>query len=211
MVRERMQVLVPSCKAVFSTNTEDRAPFGPLVAGTGEKEFKYTDQSEFGCAGSQCAFVGPTTGLVYEGGGYLKQLPSIGERKTRDTAVTMIKQLHDSLFIDRYTSAIFVESVVYDTARNALGLVRLALELPPSVCQRMYMKVSHDTEKRPSETEKRPSDTEKRPSDTEQRPSDTEKTFSKRPSDTERRPSVYILTLKRDLLTLKRDRVTHVR
>ena len=47
-VRERMQVLVPSCKTVFSKKVESQTPFGPVVAGTGENEFTYTDQSEFG-------------------------------------------------------------------------------------------------------------------------------------------------------------------
>jgi len=47
-VQERMQVLVPSCKTAFSNKVQSQAAFGPIVAGTGENEFKFTDQSEFG-------------------------------------------------------------------------------------------------------------------------------------------------------------------
>lgn len=62
----------------------------------------------------------------------MKQLATVGEVKSRSAAVTLINQLSDSLFIDRYTSAVFVESVLYDSNRHAIALVRLSLELPPS-------------------------------------------------------------------------------
>ena len=126
------QVLVPACEALFSRPKENLAEYGPVVPGTGAKEFQYTDQSEYGCSGSSCDFVGPSSQLVYPGSGYVVSLPTVGEAKTRASALTMINQLSDSLYIDRYTSAVFVESVLYDATRHAVALVRLVLELPPS-------------------------------------------------------------------------------
>jgi hypothetical protein len=64
--------------------------------------------------------------------GFVKQLPTVAENRTGSSAQTLVKQLWDSRFIDRYTSAIFVESTLYDPTRHALVLLRLVLELPPS-------------------------------------------------------------------------------
>ena len=72
---------------------------------------------------------GPT---LHAGSGFVKQLATVGEVKSRTAAVTIVNQLSDSLFVDRYTSALFVESVLYDSNRHAIALVRLSLELPPS-------------------------------------------------------------------------------
>jgi hypothetical protein len=102
------------------------------VPGTGKRQFIYSDASEFKCSGATCGFQGPSSKLVYGGGGFVKQLPTVAENRTVIIAQTLVKQLWDSRFIDRYTSAIFVESTLYDPTRHALVLLRLVLELPPS-------------------------------------------------------------------------------
>ena len=102
------------------------------MPGTGKRQFIYSDASEFKCSGATCGFQGPSSKLVYGGGGFVKQLPTVAENRTVIIAQTLVKQLWDSRFIDRYTSAIFVESTLYDPTRHALVLLRLVLELPPS-------------------------------------------------------------------------------
>jgi hypothetical protein len=112
-VRKRMGVLVNSCEAFFSSAKEFKGEYGNIVPGTGKRQFIYSDSSEFKCSGATCGFKGPVSGVVYGGGGFVKQLPTVAENRTVIIAQTLVKQLWDSRFIDRYTSAIVVESTLH--------------------------------------------------------------------------------------------------
>jgi hypothetical protein len=55
---------------------------------------------------------------TYFGGGYRSSLPSMAVNTTRAQAVTRIKQLRDTKWIDRQTRAVFVDLTLYNPASD---------------------------------------------------------------------------------------------
>lgn len=164
-VRPAMVSLVPVCYGEYSSTTESQAAFGPIVDSGTKPRFQFTG------AGMDCparlvlVFVCtcvrlmdvliacPTadtngeksfTGQVntYLGGGFRTSIPSKTANSTQAQAITVIRQLRDSKWIDRQTRAVFTDMALYNPAADSLSVVKMVCEFPPSggALTRVYLR-----------------------------------------------------------------------
>ncbi|XP_070288618.1 polycystin-2-like protein 1 isoform X6 [Myotis yumanensis] len=115
VVHEDFREDIVSCYDVYSPDKEEQLPFGPLN-GTA---WTYHSQDELG--GS--SHWGQLTS--YSGGGYYLDLPG-----SRQGSAEALRDLQESLWLDRGTRVVFIDFSVYNANINLFCVLRLVVEFP---------------------------------------------------------------------------------
>ncbi|XP_059517055.1 polycystin-2-like protein 1 isoform X2 [Myotis daubentonii] len=115
VVHEDFREDIVSCYDVYSPDKEEQLPFGPLN-GTA---WTYHSQAELG--GS--SHWGQLTS--YSGGGYYLDLPG-----SRQGSAEALRDLQESLWLDRGTRVVFIDFSVYNANVNLFCVLRLVVEFP---------------------------------------------------------------------------------
>ncbi|KAL1023776.1 hypothetical protein UPYG_G00045970 [Umbra pygmaea] len=114
-VHQDLRDEVQDCYNVYTTSTEDTAPFGPKN-GTA---WVFTEESSL----NGSSYWGQVA--TYRGGGYYQDLS-----RTRKESASKIRSLKHHLWLDRGTRAVFMDFSVYNTNINLFCIARLIVEFP---------------------------------------------------------------------------------
>jgi hypothetical protein len=125
-VRPTLASLVPVCYGEYSSETESRQAFGPVLDVGGKPRYGFTTAEING----ENSFVGQAN--TYNGGGFRTSVPSKTSNITQGQAITLIRQLRDTRWIDRQTRAVFTDMSLYNPATDILSVIKLSCEFPPS-------------------------------------------------------------------------------
>jgi len=118
---------VPDCYGDYDKTSEEKQAYGPVSdASFGQPRYQYRTAADNG----ENSFRGQTA--TYYGGGYQMVLPSKARNDTQIVAETTVKQLRDTMWIDRQTRAVFVDFTLYNPALDFMVVVKLAAEFPSS-------------------------------------------------------------------------------
>lgn len=137
---------VQNCFGEYSSKTEDRQPYGPLVSTSGSAvKFNFFTAKELGCR------VGCSTSgwlASYQGGGFKEDLPSVRESNTTEAFKKKVAELKGDRWIDRQTRAVFVEFTIYSLPVELVAVVQLWYEknaagVVQTFVQVMPMKLGH--------------------------------------------------------------------
>lgn len=121
--------LVKNCFGEYSSNNEDRQPYGPMVLPGSDRTFKYSTALDLGCKVG-CSVAGWLN--TYQGGGFFELLPSGRKNTTNADVVAKIHQLKGDRWMDRQTRAIFVDFTVFSLSSKLLAGVQLWYEAKAS-------------------------------------------------------------------------------
>ncbi|CAK6436190.1 unnamed protein product [Pipistrellus nathusii] len=115
VVHEDFREDIVSCYDVYSPDNEEQLPFGPLngTAWTYHSEHELGGSSHWGQLTS------------YSGGGYYLDLPG-----SRQGSAETLRDLQESLWLDRGTRVVFIDFSVYNANINLFCVLRLVVEFP---------------------------------------------------------------------------------
>ena len=126
-VHQELKATVPSCYGDYDTSNEDKKAYGPISdTSFGQPRYQYTTAVENG----ENSFRGQVA--TYFGGGYQIPISTAARNDTQGIALTTIRQLRDTTWIDRQTRAVFVDFNLYNPSLDYLVVVKLVCEFPAS-------------------------------------------------------------------------------
>ena len=126
-VHQELKATVPDCFGDYDLTNEEQQAFGPVSdTSMGEPRYAYTTAVQNG----ENSFRGQAA--TYYGGGFQVLLPSKARNDTQTVALTTVKQLRDTTWIDRQTRAVFVDFTLYNPSLDYIVVVKLVAEFPSS-------------------------------------------------------------------------------